>query len=330
VIGHRVKRRLQAAGIRLAAAAPAAALLRAAGRYPPAPTVVPGTGRIVESYGPGPQQVGEWWLPPGTAGGVDLLPTVLLVHGGFWRAGYDRSLEDAVAADLAGRGYLCWVPDYRPSTIPWPATLADVAAAADHLARGSHAARVDPARLSFVGHSAGGHLVLWLAARHRLTRPAAGVARSAALLAGPAALTALAGAGVDVAGLAAAPDTLRPALVVSQAGVGALTDAAARHLGDDAAVELVGGPPGRFDDRYAVSDPIRLLPTGVETVLVHGTADETVPLDQSTAYRDAAVAAGDRCALVAVPGAGHRDHLDPASACGAALRAALAGPPAAR
>jgi len=313
VIGHRVKRRLQAAGIRLAAAAPVAALLRAAGRYPPAPTFAPGTGRIVESYGPGPQQVGEWWLPPGTAGGLDLLPTVLLVHGGFWRAGYDRSLEDAVAADLAGRGYLCWVPDYRPSTVPWPATLADVAAAADHLARGSHAARVDPARLSFVGHSAGGHLVLWLAARHRLTPP-----------------TALGPGVAGLAGLAVGPDTLRPTLVVSQAGVGALTDAAARHLGDDAAVELVGGPPDRFDDRYAVSDPSRLLPTGVETVLVHGTADETVPLDQSTAYRDAAVAVGDRCTLVAVPGAGHRDHLEPTSACGAALRAALAGPPGAR
>jgi len=310
VIGHQVKRRLQAAGIRFAAAAPVAALLRAAGRYPPAPTVAPGTGRVVESYGPGPQQIGEWWVPPGTAGGVDRLPTVLLVHGGFWRAGYDRSLEDALAADLAGRGYLCWVPDYRPSTAPWPATLTDVAAAADHLARGSHAARVDPARLSFVGHSAGGHLVLWLAARHRLT-PGAALAAGAA-------------------GLTAGPDTLRPTLVVSQAGVGALTDAGAHHLGDDAAVELVGGPPDRFDDRYAVADPIRLLPTGVETVLVHGTADETVPLAQSTSYRDAAGAAGDRCTLVAVPGAGHRDHLDPASACAAALRAALAGQPTPR
>ena len=37
----------------------------------------------------------------------------MLVHGGYWRAGFDQSLEDAVAADLAGRGYLVWNVDYR-------------------------------------------------------------------------------------------------------------------------------------------------------------------------------------------------------------------------
>ncbi len=304
---HPAKRWLQATGIRFAGTAPVAAVLRALGRYPPAPHVAAGTSRVVESYGQDRLQAGEWWLPPGAGATTTLLPTVLLVHGGYWRGGYDRSLEDAVAADLAGRGFLCWVPDYRPSSSPWPATLADVAAAADQLARGLFADRVDRARLSFVGHSAGGHLVLWLASRN-------GQPSGAAL------------AAAEVDGLAARPESLRPTLVVSQAGVGALTLAAAEHLGDDASVELVDGPPTEVDPRYAVADPLRLLSTGVRSVLIHGSADETVPLSQSTTYRDAALAAGDDCTLVEIPGAGHQDHLDPASACCAALRTALGAP----
>ena len=114
-----------------------------------------GTERVVEERG-------EWWLPPDAPAGR--LPTVVLVHGGYWGPGYDRHLEDAVAADLAGRGYLCWNIEYRAADAPWPSTLQDVAAAYDALATGRFADRVDPARLSVVGHSAGGHLALWLAA----------------------------------------------------------------------------------------------------------------------------------------------------------------------
>lgn len=294
----RVRRRLSALRIEIARLPGLNRLLRAWGIYPPAARVVAGTVRVVESYGSDRTQVGEWWVPPDSAAG-GLLPTVVLVHGGYWRAGYDRTLENAVAADLAGRGFLCWVPDYRSSTHSWPTTLRDAAAAVDHLTRGRYADRVDSARLAFVGHSAGGHLALWLGSRHRIGD----------------------GPGV-AAGLAASAATLRPAVVVSQAGVAALTKAARDRLGDGASVELVGGPPAAVDDRYAVADPLRLLPTGVPTVLVHGVADPTVPLDQSTTYRDAALAAGDDCRLVEVPG-GHLEHLDPDSAAVGALRAVL-------
>lgn len=295
----RVRRRLSALTIEIARLPGVNRLLRARGIYPPSPDVVAGTERFVESYGPDRTQEGEWWVPAGAGAGTGPLATVVLVHGGFWRAGYDRSLEDAVAADLAGRGFLCWVPDYRPSTHPWPTTLTDAAAAADHLSRGRFASRVDPSRLAFVGHSAGGHLVLWLGSRHRIGD----------------------GPGIP-AGLAATAATLRPTVVVSQAGVAALTRAARERMGDGASVELVGGPPERYDERYAVADPLRLLPTGVRSVLIHGVDDDTVPLDQATIYRDAARAAGDDCELDEVPG-GHREHLDPQSAAVEALRAVL-------
>lgn len=247
--------------------------------------------RFVEAYGPADLQVGEWLLPQ-TAG---RLPTVLLVHGGFWRATYDRHLEDAIADDLAGHGYLVWNIDYRPSTFPWPTTLHDVAAAHDHLAHGKHADQVDLNRVAVVGHSAGGHLALWLAGRHQLPFGSTG-------------------------GRPAVPP---PTLAVSQSGVAALTAAADHGLGDGAALALVGGPPADLPDRYWLADPSRRLPTGVRSVLIHATGDDVVPALQSELYLAAAQEAGDDCTLDPVPG-DHYVHLLPGTAAIDRLHAALA------
>ena len=242
--------------------------------------------RVRVGYGGLPRQVGDWWVPSGAAAGP--LPTVVLVHGGFWRDGYDLSLEDAVAADLAERGWLVWNVDYRPSSEPWPATLTDVAAAYDHLASDP---RVDLRRTAVVGHSAGGHLALWLASRSRLPEGAPG----------------------------AGPALPPPALVVAQAPVAALGDAARLRLGDGAAQALLGGEPSDVPDRLAVADPMALLPTGVPTLCLHADDDDRVPVASSEAYVTAA--AGD-ARLVRVPG-GHFAHLDPGSVAVSALRTAL-------
>ena len=246
-----------------------------------------------EPYGRLPTQVGEWSLPPDAPAGP--LPTVVLVHGGFWRAGYDRHLEDALAADLCRRGYLCWSIDYRSSVEPWPATLVDVAAAYDHVFSGRHADRVDRSRVAVVGHSAGGHLSLWLGSRQRLPSDAPGAPGAA---------------------------HVRPRLVVAQAPVAMLAQAAVDRLGNDAAVALTGGRPDEVPGIYAVADPVALLPTGVPTVLIHGAADDVVPISQSDGYVAAAVAAGDDARLVRLPG-DHFEHVDPTSPACDAVRAAL-------
>ena len=262
----------------------------------PGPDVAAGTVRTLDRYGDAPLQRGQWWLPPGEEGRRGLLPTVVLVHGGYWEPGYDRSLEDAVAADLAGRGFLVWNIDYAAADLPWPATLLDVAAAHDHLVTGIHAGRVDPRRTAVVGHSAGGHLALWLASRRRLPEGAPG----------------------------AAPRAPQPALVVAQAPVAALTDAARQGLGGGAALALVDGDPTGVPERYRVADPAALLPTGVPAVLLHSAEDALVPLSQSETYVAAARAAGDDARLVLVPG-DHFEHLRPASPAVEELRRALAG-----
>jgi acetyl esterase/lipase len=210
----------------------------------------------------------------------------VLVHGGYWRDRFNLTLQDAVAAHLAARAYLVWDVDYRPSSDPWPATLTDAALAYNHLATGRYADRVDPDRLAVVGHSAGGHLALWLASYSRPPSRQSG---------------------------RQAPSTVpAPALVVAQAPVAGLVEAARLGLGDGAVQALLDGTPEEVPERYAAADPTALVPTGVPSVLIHSREDDRVPFSQSTDYVAAATAAGDDNRLVVSTG-DHFAHLDPAS-----------------
>jgi acetyl esterase/lipase len=251
----------------------------------------PPVTRLIEPYGDSALQAGEWFVPSGN----QTAPTVVLIHGGFWAPEYDRHLEDKVALDLAARGYLCWNLDYRSSTAPWPATLTDVAAGYDHLLGGHFASRIDPQRVAIVGHSAGGQLAAWLAGRHRLSHGAPGGNGSARA----------------------------PALVVSQAGVVALTIAAREDLGGGAPQAFIGGTPAQFPQRYLDADPVDLLPTGVRSVMIHDRGDDIVPVSQSQTYVRDATVAHDDSTLVLVPG-NHFSHLDPKSEACQRMRDALA------
>jgi acetyl esterase/lipase len=251
----------------------------------------PDVTQLVEAYGPHPLQLGEWFVPEG--GGI--APTVVLIHGGFWRKDFDRHLEYHVAHNLAERGYLVWNIEYRSSAEPWPATLTDVANAYDHLLAGAFAERVDPQRVAVVGHSAGGHLAAWLASRHQLPADAPGHN----------------------------PEALRPALAVPQAGVVAVAVAANNKVGAGAPEALLGGTPQTVPDRYGVADPVALLPTGVRSVLIHSKRDKVVPLRLSEIYVARATEAGDDSRLEVSPG-DHFLHLDPKSAAYRSLCEALA------
>jgi len=61
------------------------------------------TGPQHVAYGPSAAQFGELYRPAGGS-----LGTVVVIHGGFWRAQYDLSLGRPLAADLARRGYTAW------------------------------------------------------------------------------------------------------------------------------------------------------------------------------------------------------------------------------
>jgi acetyl esterase/lipase len=234
------------------------------------------------AYGDHPDQVGNLHLPAGDPPGDGPWPAVVLVHGGFWRYGWDRTLMTPLARDLASRGIAAWNIEYRrvgQEGGGWPGTLEDVADAYDVV---PGLEDVDASRVATVGHSAGGHLALWLAARHRLPEGAPG--------AGP---------------------RLRPSGAVSQAGVSDLVAGARAGLGGGACQALLGGEPDDVPERYAVASPAALLPLGVPQLLVHGARDDLVPADQSRDYAAAARVVGDMVDLVELPAADHFDPIEP-------------------
>ena len=162
----------------------------------------------------------------------------------------------ALAADLARRGVAAWNVEYRrvgQDGGGWPGTFEDVAAAVDRLAEVDE---VDAARVATCGHSAGGHLALWLAARHRLPDEAPG-----------------------------AEPRVRPVAAIAQAAVCDLERAWRDDLGGGAVAGLLGSFED-VPDRYAAASPAALAPIGVAQLLVHGSADDIVPVSQSRDYAD--------------------------------------------
>jgi acetyl esterase/lipase len=93
--------------------------------------------------------------------------TVLLLHGGFWKTEWDRTHTRELAVALAGAGFLVTTPEYRRvgpgGSGRWPRTGADVRRAATRLPELLGAIGRQVGTLRVTGHSAGGHLALWLA-----------------------------------------------------------------------------------------------------------------------------------------------------------------------
>jgi acetyl esterase/lipase len=219
-------------------------------------------------------QVGELSLPAGPGPH----PVVVLLHGGFWHAMYGRGLMSKLAADLAAKGVVAWNLDYRGigGEGGWPATFDDVAAGIDAL---EAIPGLDLTRVTAVGHSAGGQLALWAAARPGLP---AGVPGSA-----PAVIVTAA---------------------VALAGVVDLVDADRRGIGGGAVAQLLGGRSQQVAERYRLASPIERL-----QLLVHGVRDRHVPADMSERYAEAAQAAGDPVDLAVRHDVGHMDLIEPRS-----------------
>lgn len=113
------------------------------------------------------------------------------------------------------------------------------------------------------------------------------------------------------------------ALVVSLGGVSDLEEAAALGLGDGAAQELLGGEPDEVPERYAAASPPRLLPLRAPLLLVHGDADQEVPVATARRFAARAADAGAPCELLELPGVDHFAVIDPASPAWAATLAAV-------
>ena len=242
----------------------------------------------VLSYGREPQQFGHLRLPDAEEVGPGPYPLVIVIHGGYWRARYDLGYVGAACGALARAGLATWNIEYRRLGDPgvgWPGTFEDVAAAADFARTLAQAYPLDLDRAIALGHSAGGHLALWLAARSRLPEH-----------------TPL-----------WRPDPLPLAGVISIAGVLDLRRAWALRLSDNATKLLLGGDPDEFPDRYDIASPYEALPLGVRQVLFHGDEDSNVPIELSARYAERAHAFADDITFEILPDAGHFEPVNPAT-----------------
>jgi acetyl esterase/lipase len=112
--------------------------------------------------------------------------------------------------------------------------------------------------------------------------------------------------------------------VVSLAGVCDLAGAFAGAIGESATGAFMGGGPDERPDAYALADPLARVPAGARVLLVHGDADQRVPVEQSRRYARAAAAAGDaRCELIELARVDHFDLIDPRTAAWATVAAYL-------
>jgi acetyl esterase/lipase len=239
----------------------------------------------VVQYGKDPHQFAELRFPPGAGP----FPLLFVIHGGFWLAAHDLQHISPLCVELTSLGIATCSLEYRRVGHEgggWPGTLLDVANGAEYFRQLlSQDRRVDIGRAAVIGHSAGGHLALWLGGRHRLPK-------GSVLHGGQ-----------------------RPWLTaaISLAGVADLRGAWDSNLGSGAVERLIGGSPNRYPERYSGASPIELLPMGVRQVLIHGREDNTVPIIQSERFVQKARAEGDEASLLPLEGIGHFELIDPTS-----------------
>jgi acetyl esterase/lipase len=244
------------------------------------------------SYGSDPLQFGELRLPKGRGPH----PVAIIIHGGCWFSAYDIKHIGNFAAAVTRAGIATWTLEYRRVGDVgggWPGTFLDIARGADHLRVLARSHPLDLRRVVAVGHSAGGQLALWLAARRRL--PASSPLRS--------------------------PRPLSLRGVVSLAGITDMRQFGTRC--NDAVGKLLDGPPEEAAARYGQTSPIELLPLEVPQRLIHGEQDRIVPVELGRKYEEAARKKGDDARLTVLDSVGHFELVAPQSSAWPTVENAL-------
>ena len=232
-------------------------------------------------YGDSAQQFAELRLPE-----CEPEASIILIHGGCWQNAYDLGYVRPMADALKASGYLVWSIEYRrigDEGACWPGTFEDVGRAVDQFRAIMKKRNLTNTKKIFMGHSAGGNLALWAAARANFSNEH------------PLAIA----------------EPLKAEAVI---GLAAITDlrryAAGKSECEQAVVELLG-LPAEHDQQYAATSPVELLPSGVPTILLQGSEDTIVRREQAQRFHDAANACGDLCSIEYIPGAGHFDLVHP-------------------
>jgi acetyl esterase/lipase len=258
-------------------------------------------------YGSAPDQFADLRVPPGKGPH----PLVILIHGGCWKAAYSTLKDLAPVADaLKKEGIATWNVEYRRIGQPgggYPGTYLDIGKGVDKVRDVAGKYRLDLSRVVLLGHSAGGHLAMWAAARPRLRPP------SPLFMRHPLRFR-------RVFDLAGGPDMAAYLPVEQQACSAPVVE------------EMMGGGPAKYPSRFRDVSAARLLPLGVRQTIVWGERDNVVPIALGRTYLAKAKRAGDPIDFLAFPKAGHFEIASPRSPTWPQLNArivkALAAPSA--
>ena len=257
------------------------------------------------AYGKEVMQYGELWLPAATTKGP--LPVVVLIHGGCWLADLPGpELVAFLSDDLRRNGVAVWSITYRRvghNGGGYPGTFNDVANGVAHLRTIAEKYNLDLKRAVVTGHSAGGHLALWVAAQNRI--PASSALKRDQTVNFKA-----------VIGIAAIPDLA----YFARAGAHACGDKTVDQL-TDAVLRTPAG--GAKNAPFLDISPSEMLPLGVKQILMHGVFDAIVPPAIGLRYQTRAKESGDNVELIALENSGHFELIAPWTPPGKAVVAKI-------
>jgi arylformamidase len=210
-----------------------------------------------------------------------LLPCVLCIHGGGFRAG-NRDSYNPLLIKFAGRGYVAVSTSYRLAPkYQFPAAIFDVKAAVRWLKANASAYQIDPDRIGVTGDSAGGHLAQFI-----------GLTAEVKQFEG------------DEGNYA---QSTRVACVVNRYGPSDFTKSYGKSV--DAAEVLplwLGGNLETAREKHIVSSPLNwVTPAAAPTLILHGTDDKYVAYEQGVWMRDRLKSCGVHVEMLTLEGAGH-------------------------
>ena len=258
---------------------------QAQAKSPKAPPVYPTDVRVEAdiAYLPeGRKEMADLYSPLEKAAGTRS-PAVLVIHGGGFNDGYKSSARELnIGRNLALHGYVAMSIDYKlrkmEGQVTWPQSLYDAKTAVRWLRKNADRLGIDPERIGVIGCSAGGNLSAMLATT------------------GPA-------DGLDPAG----PYAEFPATVKCAVDFYGAVDLMNYHD-----MKMFAKTRAEAPELYIKASPITYVDAkDPPMLLVHGTADETVPLSQSETLAAALKVAGVKHELVIIPNAPHTFHLEP-------------------
>lgn len=220
------------------------------------------------------------------------LPTIIYVHGGGWNSG-DRSLQSIQTRQI-GRGYAVATISYRFSQqAKFPAQIHDVKAAIRYLRANAAQFNLDTNNFALWGRSAGGHLAAVAAA-------SSAIGEMEDLTMGNPSQSSRVKAVLDWFGPV---DLLR----FSEHALSSCA-ASCPECANAPAGQLIGGDLRGLKIKTMRANPQHYIRNGESYpafLVVHGTADCTVPPRQSQVLRDALFNVGADVTLTFVTGGAH-------------------------